>query len=451
MALATSERSAASGAALCPLCLAVFPAAPAWAAGSNRLGSMITPDRPSPCLLIFASFDPRGGKIGGIETHIRALLRNSPEDFDLILAGIDEIGDLPLGKPVTLPFGGREITFLPLIHWPAEAVARSATRLFQSTTLRFVLGGLRHLGALRALTRGRAVSADLPRVEFAILPWLLGIPFALTLHSDLFEIKKTASLLRHFGRLKRWSEAFAFKFAQRLYAVSAPIAAGLARIGPEIAAKTRNLNVPVDTKVFFATPIPPVEPVFRVVYAGRFEAVKDPALMFRTIELLSAARPGGVEFHLIGLDDPTLYPEFSAIAAITTRHGGQNSEGVARIIADAHCGLMTSHTEGLPCFLLETLASGRPFVGTKLPSFEPLIFEGETGALVARCLEDQETAFRLAEALTRVQAGIINGTYQPAPIAAHAQPYSADVLLNGFFEHHRDLAFSARISSNSRS
>ena len=57
---------------------------------------------------------------------------------------------------------------------------------------------------------------------------------------------------------------------------------------------------------------------------------------------------------------------------------------VAAVMERAHIGILTSHYEGMPCFLLELLASGRPFGGVRLPQFAPLVETAAAVALAAR-------------------------------------------------------------------
>jgi hypothetical protein len=43
-------------------------------------------------------FDPRGEKVGGLETYIRDFITFHPADTDLLLIGVDSTGDMRLGK-----------------------------------------------------------------------------------------------------------------------------------------------------------------------------------------------------------------------------------------------------------------------------------------------------------------------------------------------------------------
>src|SRR3977135_1768026 len=43
-------------------------------------------------------FDPRGQKVGGLETYIRDFITFHPTDTDMLVVGVDSVGGLELGK-----------------------------------------------------------------------------------------------------------------------------------------------------------------------------------------------------------------------------------------------------------------------------------------------------------------------------------------------------------------
>jgi glycosyltransferase involved in cell wall biosynthesis len=106
--------------------------------------------------------------------------------------------------------------------------------------------------------------------------------------------------------------------------------------------------------------------------------------MFDVLARLHAKVNGKLEFHYVGATDPARYPEFAKAASFTICHGPQSSDGVRAIMARCHAGILTSYFEGLPCYLLEMLASGRPVGAIELPQYAPLILPGISGVLLAR-------------------------------------------------------------------
>jgi len=97
--------------------------------------------------------------------------------------------------------------------------------------------------------------------------------------------------------------------------------------------------------------------------------------MFRAIDRLQARLRGAVEFHYVGTSDPHRFAEFAAIEHITIRHGFKDAAGMAATLASMHAGILTSEFEGMPRFVLETLAVGRPVVAMHLPQLESVIHE----------------------------------------------------------------------------
>src|SRR5260370_35655742 len=90
----------------------------------------------------------------------------------------------------------------------------------------------------------------------------------------------------------------------------------------------------------------------------------------------------------------------------------------------AHIGLLVSLAEGMPCFLLELLASGRPFAGLRLPQFDPLVKEGVSGRMVERRANIDATADVVADAIIRVWDDIQAGRIEPDAVHRQNLPVS---------------------------
>lgn len=390
-------------------------------------------------LCIVYQMDPRGLKVGGIETHVRMLIEQAPADFDVCLVGVDAIGDLPLGRETIVEVAGRRLPFLPVIHYPDDMAKDAASKLKNSLSLRFTLGLARHLPAIRRLVGRGPVSFELQRYEASWLPVLLRRPFVSVVHNQYKRDNKTDSLIGKFWALHRANETFSLKAAERVVCVNPAIRDTLIEHTPSAAAKSLVMSVSVDTSLFQPTPFDTADGILKIAYAGRFEEQKDPALMFSTIAALSDRLGGKVEFHYIGTSDPERYSEFAAIAGNTVRHGFQTARGVRDILARCHFGLLTSHFEGMPCFMLETLASGRAMAAITLPQFEPLIVPGRTGVRVPRQATTAASAASLADAVVGLWRDIQAGHIDPAKIAPVVEPYSAKAQLPRLFEMHRAM------------
>ncbi|SCM77351.1 conserved hypothetical protein [uncultured Pleomorphomonas sp.] len=386
-------------------------------------------------ITLFHSIDPRGGKVGGIETHVRLMLSRHPDSVSMLLVGIDERGDLEIGKPVEIEYDGRSIDFLPVVHIPGDSLHAAARKITQSVTLRFTLGIMRHLLTIRRLAAGDTASTEIERFEQAIPARLIGHPVVQLVHNEGTRGDKMDSLLGRHWWLHRLSEKIALALASRVVGVNPSIIARYEREMPRIARKSEFMTVSVDTERFPAAPFPTTD-VFRVVFAGRLDAFKDPPLMFETLRRLHARLGGKLEFHYVGTSDPHRDKEFAAIEPFTVRHGFQTGEGVSAIMRDCHAGILTSYFEGMPCYLLEALSSGRPVGAIRLPQYDPLIEAGVSGFLVERPEDREAAAEAMADGFARLAADIAAGRLDPGAIRAKVTPYSVAVQLPKLFERH---------------
>ncbi len=195
----------------------------------------------------------------------------------------------------------------------------------------------------------------------------------------------------------------------------------------------------MDTKIFRPSGFDLADKTFRILFSGRLDTVKDPALMFMVIATLRQRLEGRMEFHYAGTSDPWRFAEFAAIHDITTCHGFLDMAAMATLLKKCHATILTSHSEGMPCVLLESLAVGRPMGAVHLPQLEPLIREGKTGFLVRRQPDRAKTATRFADGFERLWQDIRAGRLNAQIMAETAAPFSIDLQLPGFFELHRQI------------
>ncbi len=121
-------------------------------------------------LCLIHPLDPRRDPAGVVEQRIAAIAASRPEDFSLLLVGIDLSGDLDLGIVVPVEIAGRRLDFLPVAR-TGDATA-------------FAAGLLRHLGAVRAAARSERSSVEAHAVEWAPFAPLVGRPVVLVVHRD---------------------------------------------------------------------------------------------------------------------------------------------------------------------------------------------------------------------------------------------------------------------------
>jgi glycosyltransferase involved in cell wall biosynthesis len=392
--------------------------------------------------------DPRGRKLGGIETHVRLLLAAHPEDFTVLFVGIDEIGDCAIGEVTRIVFDGRAIEFLPVLRADQAGINIAATTLGASLTLRFAATALRHLGAVRRAIGRASCSAEIERYELAFLPKLLRLPSVQWVHNEASKDDRMDSLLKRYWFVHTAAERIALALAGRIIAVNASIAAHIARLSSRAAKKTEVMSVSVDTRRFRPTPFDLHDGVFRVCFAGRLDEFKDPPLMFDVLARLQTKLEGKLEFHYVGPTDPARYPEFAKAEAFTTRHGPQSPDGVRAIMARCHAGILTSYFEGLPCYLLEMLASGRPVGAIDLPQYAPLILPGISGALVPRSDTPEICAEALADAFVSLWQEIGEALIDPPRLHELIQPYSVETQFGRLFEMHRALQDAGAVTTS---
>ena len=390
-------------------------------------------------LVLLHTMDPRGDKLGGIETHVRMVVARHLGT--LLFVGIDETGDLPIGKVAPLDIDGRRVDFLPVAHVPSERINKATRTISGSTTLRFMLGALRHIGAIRRAA-GKVASCEIERFEFAILPKLLGLRVVLMVHNEGSWTDKMDSLLKRYWFVHLFNERLALMLADRVFAVNDAIAARIATLGASLATKTEVMSVSVDTARFAPSAFAGGD-TFRICFAGRLDDFKDPPSMVATLAVLAqslAERPAGrfsrLAFDYVGASDPTSIPGFDAISSITVRHGIRRAPEVAAIMAQAHAGIITSFFEGMPCYLLEMLASGRPVGAIALPQFVPLIRECVSGVLVERAAAPGSSAPRLAAAFRGLAHAIDEDRLDVMAISALARPYSIENQMGRLFAWH---------------
>jgi glycosyltransferase involved in cell wall biosynthesis len=396
-------------------------------------------------LILVHSFDPRGPKVGGIETHVRQLLQHHPADMRVLMIGIDDFGDLELGKIHPIKAGGVEFDFVPIMHYASHGQTSAADSVLSSVTLRFAMAFLKYLPRLRKLVRGQKIAGEVERVEFAPLLRLLGCPFVQIFHNEGDpRTDKMDSILSRHWYVSHITEWIGFRLSSRIFCVTQKIRDRIAVSYPKQARKAEVLTVSVDTRLFRPTPFDLSSGKLKLVYAGRLDEFKDPPLMFEVARQLHAALQGKFEFHYCGSSDPHRFEEFRPIEPFTVMHGALTQRGVAEVMRKAHMGILVSYYEGMPCFLLELLASGRPFGGLRLPQFDRVVERSVSGRMVERAETSQKTASTVVSAILDQWEDIKCGKADPKRVHQKILPWSIDHQLDRLFVALRTIAKPGR-------
>lgn len=384
-------------------------------------------------------FDPRGQKVGGLETYIRDFITFHPDDTDLLFIGVDSAGDMRLGEIHKLTFRGRTFDFLPVLYYPDLQAREAARSIRSSLTGQFFLALLRHFGTISKLIRARRCSIDLRRVEFSWLPAVLRLPFIQMLHGEGVPKLQMDSLLQRYSFVHNAGERFAMATSAKFLCVNPHITERLQKAYPRQKQKIDTLWTWVNTDIFRPQPLPQDATTFRIVFAGRLDEFKNPNLMFQTIGRLRQLMQDNVEFHYIGTSDPHRFAEFSSIEDITVRHGFKDATGMSATLAHAHAGILTSEFEGMPRFVLETLAVGRPVVAVHLPQLEAVIREGESGYLVQRSDSQMDMAERLAHRFIDIRDALTRDEMDFSRIADNIRTFTPGTQLARVFRYHQEI------------
>jgi glycosyltransferase involved in cell wall biosynthesis len=384
-------------------------------------------------------FDPRGQKVGGLETYIRDFITFHPADTDILFIGVDSVGDLTLGQVHRITFRGRQFDFMPILRYSDDDAKEAANTIRKSLTGQFFAALLRYLGTVSSEIRSRRCSIDLRRVEFSWLPVLLRLPFVQMLHGEGVPKLRMDSLLKKYSFVHNAGERFAVARSEKFLCVNPHITERLQTTYPDRKSKIDTLWTWVNTDIFKVQDFPKSIVPFRIVFGGRLDEFKVPPLMFKTIELLKARLPGQIEFHYIGTSNPQRFPEFAAIEDVTICHGFKDAAGMAATIGNVHAGILTSEFEGMPRFVLETLAVGRPVVAMHLPQLEAVIRDGQSGYLAQRSGSMEEDADNLVRKFMNTHDLVMSGRMDPTDIASHIHEFTPSTQLARVFRLHHDI------------
>ncbi|MES3046699.1 glycosyltransferase [Sphingomonas faeni] len=385
-------------------------------------------------MALLNSADPRGSKIGGIETYIRDYIYYHPDDMDLLFIGADEIGDMPIGEVAETEFRGRRFKFLALYRLD-DAVNKYTGTVTQSETFRFARRLIDQWGTLRRVLRGGQYSIEVRRPEYAPIFFSMGVPVIQMIHVWGGKDKQQSGVLARYGWMRHASELVSAAVVKKFYSVNGDLTAMFKRRYPMFKGKFDTLTTWANTSIFQPTPFVFDGDAIDVMYAGRMDKFKRPDLMFAVVAELQRLT-SRVRFHYVGDGDTEQFPEFAAIRDITVRHGVMSSPQIAELMGRCQLGLLTSDFEGMPRFVMELLTSGRPAVCLHLPQLESVLVDGKTGFLVPRGPDQvAEQARRMLEAWELAHTGALD----PATIRQAVEPFSPQSLLGKIWRDHRRL------------
>ncbi len=318
--------------------------------------------------LIIEQFDPEWPILGGIDTCIRGLVRYCPANVQLRIAGVDAVGNKPLGEWYECNIGGRTVEFMPVARLdPANvrgAVRRSAKVAFGLRKYRPALDA--DIVETHRVPMGAAAMHLYPRpghVQF--------------MHSENSLGKGSQSTFRHAVFAYRWLErnvirrtvdtvVFNKSGADRLRAVSTRV-----RFSPTW----------YDPVEFFPSESEAANKS-RMIWAGRIEPGKNPKLAIDVMTALperytlTVAGTGTMESVM------RRHAQESPAANRITFLGAVPKSEMGAVLRGHDLMLMTSGFEGFSRAIVEGLASGLPVVTTADGEPNGLVQTGVNGARV---------------------------------------------------------------------
>jgi glycosyltransferase involved in cell wall biosynthesis len=337
--------------------------------------------------------------IGGIDTCLRGFLDYAPEDVQVGIVGIDEVGapDRPLGVWQRHRRGDRDIWFLPVAR-----IDTSRSKGLVPYSLRLVAGLLRHR---RAIPRPKVVQAH--RVDVGLFTRLLfRRPLVYCIHTQERGLlgPTSESYWRFLGGLHERLDRRIVRAAERVIVFNPAYAEKVRQWNP------RTISAPTWFDPAITHPAPrPLNP-HAVIWVGRLEVPKDPALAVRAFAHLAQEHPDEpwtLEVIGSGTLRPALEEQIAAlpedVARRITLRGRLGPADVAEARARSGVFLMTSHAgyEGFPRVLVEALAMGLPAVVTEGADTGGLVREGVSGFVRGRDAAALADAVRAAQGLDR--------------------------------------------------
>ncbi|HEU4436392.1 MAG TPA: glycosyltransferase family 4 protein, partial [candidate division Zixibacteria bacterium] len=311
-------------------------------------------------------------------------LSKKPPFSTVRFVGVDAFGDLPTGRWNEITYDGKKLDFFPLFR-----VRDLNRRTLPPLNLRFIYALWKH--KTKILTQPAAL--DIHRVDHLLPFWNdFRFPVILTIHGTsknihlpneswvakirpLFLLLERISLLRA-EKIFCVSEEGVKYYRQLLGTEGKKVSliengVDFDLFAPQNPTRCRQLfNLPLEKKI--------------LLFVGRLEKVKDPELLLETFREVRHFRPD-VVLVLAG--------DGRAKEKLMARHSDLQNDlfflgalphaRLPELFSAADCLLLTSHFEGMPRAVLESLAAGLPVVSTNVGDVSKVVTNGFSGFVVS--------------------------------------------------------------------
>lgn len=333
----------------------------------------------------------------------------------------------------------------------SEETSNTPSRLFIKDLLpqnlpswfKYTVSALFQVRAIKARFEQEGVCvAELSRPEYIVFASLLGVRTVVTIHGTGPTKRRLAAFLTH--------HFFAFLCSVLVHEVQIVgfDSSGLSRLAKWIArSKIRHIHAWADD-VFVYKPIQArTDRFLNILYAGRLSEQKDPGLLFDIIRHTSIIAPE-YKFHYCGADYDVITSH--GLSSLVTNHGMLNSRELSNVISASDLTVLTSsHGEGSPFIVIETLASGRFCVLSDLPTLRDA-YATKPGVL----LVEERTPEAYVAAFSKINQAIDAGD-DGARISEAVSDRKKSVMARRHIDHLKSLVGTladkkrARIASDS--
>ena len=378
------------------------PERPTWVDASGPAVMLGVPAPRTVDRLIVHQVDPARPSPGGIDSCLRGLLRYAPAAMAIAVVGVDvgNVAGRRLGHWELHRWQDRSIYFLPVVSLDPGDQRRRIPH-----SVRLVSGLVRFRSRLPRTDVVQAHRADVA----AAVSTLVRRPLAYFIHNQASGLtgETSDSFWRRLGASHERLEQRLVRRAKDVVVFNEDYAQELSPLNREV----RFSPTWYDPQLVAFRPEAP-DP-HRIVWVGRLEAPKDPALAVRVLERLAHRSPS-TPWSLDVVGDGTskgeleravgdLSPELRARVRLV---GRLTPSDVAAAMAGSGVFLMTSHPgyEGFPRVLVEAMATGLPAVVTEGSDTGGLIAQGRNGFVCGRNPDDLADAVERAVGLERREA-----------------------------------------------
>jgi glycosyltransferase involved in cell wall biosynthesis len=346
-------------------------------------------------MFVFFHQNEVDGLQGGIERYLATLIAAAGDDGLLVTEATDRPADAT-----------RLTLHLPFARGPKW--------------IPFALAVLADLARIRRRLKaaGRPI-LEFSRPEYAIFAWALPGVRIFTIHGTGPGRGERAKRIVH-----DLACFFLPLVADRVQVVGRDDSGLSTGVRRRLGARLAHVDAWYDDR-FRPTPLPRGGPTV-VFYAGRIVEQKNPKLLAEIIRRGKARFGEAIEFRYFGADVAALRE--AGVADLVDATGMLGPDRLAEAIAGCHMGLMCSHFgEGSPFIVVETLACGRGYVLSPLPTLTGA-YAGNPGVRFADDFTADAFLDRIAELRRDLDAGLDAETIA-ASVAPRAEPVATAALL----------------------